>query len=97
MEHKAVFRTTLEMKKASAFALGPGFTYHFEFWRARLGSNQQPLPSEGSTLSIELRARIGRDAAQALRTERPGKKPEPNEKNQTKPAPGKSESIPCFP
>ncbi len=25
-------------------------------WRARLGSNQQPLPSEGSTLSIELRA-----------------------------------------
>jgi hypothetical protein len=28
-------------------------------WRARLGSNQQPLPSEGSTLSIELRARCG--------------------------------------
>src|SRR3990167_8965280 len=27
-----------------------------EPWRARLGSNQQPLPSEGSTLSIELRA-----------------------------------------
>lgn len=26
-------------------------------WRARLGSNQQPLPSEGSTLSIELRTR----------------------------------------
>jgi site-specific DNA recombinase len=26
-------------------------------WCARLGSNQQPLPSEGSTLSIELRAR----------------------------------------
>jgi hypothetical protein len=25
-------------------------------WCARLGSNQQPLPSEGSTLSIELRA-----------------------------------------
>ena len=24
-------------------------------WCARLGSNQQPLPSEGSTLSIELR------------------------------------------
>ena len=30
-------------------------------WRARLGSNQQPLPSEGSTLSIELRAQ--REAA----------------------------------
>ena len=28
-----------------------------ENWCARLGSNQQPLPSEGSTLSIELRAR----------------------------------------
>ena len=27
-----------------------------ESWCARLGSNQQPLPSEGSTLSIELRA-----------------------------------------
>src|SRR5580658_7603422 len=27
-------------------------------WCARLGSNQQPLPSEGSTLSIELRARM---------------------------------------
>jgi hypothetical protein len=27
-------------------------------WRARLGSNQQPLPSEGSTLSIELRAHL---------------------------------------
>ena len=27
-----------------------------QLWRARLGSNQQPLPSEGSTLSIELRA-----------------------------------------
>jgi hypothetical protein len=27
-------------------------------WCARLGSNQQPLPSEGSTLSIELRARL---------------------------------------
>lgn len=26
-------------------------------WCARLGSNQQPLPSEGSTLSIELRTR----------------------------------------
>lgn len=25
-------------------------------WRARRGSNPQPLPSEGSTLSIELRA-----------------------------------------
>ena len=34
-------------------------------WRARLGSNQQPLPSEGSTLSIELRAHIGTE-----RTER---------------------------
>lgn len=34
-------------------------------WRARLGSNQQPLPSEGSTLSIELRARVGTE-----RTER---------------------------
>ena len=29
-----------------------------ESWCARLGSNQQPLPSEGSTLSIELRARM---------------------------------------
>lgn len=29
---------------------------HAGDWRARLGSNQQPLPSEGSTLSIELRA-----------------------------------------
>src|SRR5260370_29520417 len=28
------------------------------YWCARLGSNQQPLPSEGSTLSIELRARM---------------------------------------
>lgn len=27
-----------------------------QIWCARLGSNQQPLPSEGSTLSIELRA-----------------------------------------
>ena len=26
-----------------------------DVWCARLGSNQQPLPSEGSTLSIELR------------------------------------------
>ena len=30
---------------------------HVSNWRARLGSNQQPLPSEGSTLSIELRTR----------------------------------------
>lgn len=30
---------------------------HLSNWRARLGSNQQPLPSEGSTLSIELRER----------------------------------------
>ena len=29
-----------------------------ESWCARLGSNQQPLPSEGSTLSIELRAHM---------------------------------------
>jgi Phage integrase family len=28
----------------------------YGYWCARLGSNQQPLPSEGSTLSIELRA-----------------------------------------
>jgi hypothetical protein len=40
---------------------GGGFQDFREFlrktgWRARLGSNQQPLPSEGSTLSIELRA-----------------------------------------
>lgn len=34
-----------------------------KFWRARLGSNQQPLPSEGSTLSIELRARDSRELA----------------------------------
>jgi hypothetical protein len=33
--------------------------YEQSAWRARLGSNQQPLPSEGSTLSIELRAQRG--------------------------------------
>ena len=27
-------------------------------WCTRLGSNQQPLPSEGSTLSIELRMQL---------------------------------------
>ena len=36
----------------------------FDVWRARLGSNQQPLPSEGSTLSIELRAHIGAERAE---------------------------------
>src|SRR5579864_8859592 len=34
-------------------------------WRARLGSNQQPLPSEGSTLSIELRAHSAKSAAKS--------------------------------
>ena len=29
------------------------------WWCIRLGSNQQPLPSEGSTLSIELRMHAG--------------------------------------
>jgi hypothetical protein len=36
-----------------------------EFWCARLGSNQQPLPSEGSTLSIELRAHFTKSAAKS--------------------------------
>jgi hypothetical protein len=43
-------------------------------WRARLGSNQQPLPSEGSTLSIELRAhhhKLRRIFAKARQPERP--------------------------
>ena len=30
-------------------------------WRTRRGSNPQPLPSEGSTLSIELRVRVKAD------------------------------------
>ena len=40
-------------------------------WRAWLGSNQQPLPSEGSTLSIELQARSGN-----LNRSRPRSSPE---------------------
>jgi hypothetical protein len=37
-------------------ASAPDLTgYVVTCWCARLGSNQQPLPSEGSTLSIELR------------------------------------------
>ena len=41
-------------------------------WCARLGSNQQPLPSEGSTLSIELRTQerdcTGRPFKTAIKT-----------------------------
>ena len=35
-------------------------------WRTRRGSNPQPLPSEGSTLSIELRARWDDDVFRAI-------------------------------
>ena|GEM_PF-4188558 len=48
-----------------------------QIWRARLGSNQQPLPSEGSTLSIELRAlHHGGNYAKALQPERPQRQSE---------------------
>ena len=30
--------------------------FYYISWRARLGSNQQPLPSEGSTLNAEISA-----------------------------------------
>src|SRR3979490_2623258 len=49
-----IFRT--HQKGLLAFHVSPCFASLS--WCARLGSNQQPLPSEGSTLSIELRARM---------------------------------------
>lgn len=45
-------------------------------WRARLGSNQQPLPSEGSTLSIELRTQQPRILAVLQRSSPEGDGPQ---------------------
>jgi hypothetical protein len=57
---KAISRKPAQLSAIAGvnFVPGCGTGLFNPYWYAWLGSNQQPLPSEGSTLSIELQAQF---------------------------------------